>query len=139
MKAQLPSAQQDTLVRRGYDPSTVEFGQDGPFDPWEHDHTSLVHVLWHFSRAGLTLDDDADEIASLLMGSRWGNAQRSLEQSREETSREYRIVPRVRSHRDRVRLYASEIEYKAEASMHNQKAMRHQYRETGKWIDIKPE
>lgn len=40
-------------------------------DPWESDHTALVHVLWHCQHAGLTLADDPDEIARRIMQSKW--------------------------------------------------------------------
>lgn len=44
---------------------------DGPIWPWESDYTSLVHVLWNAKRAGLTLQGDSDEIAALILRSRW--------------------------------------------------------------------
>lgn len=53
----------DAQIRGKYDTA-------GPFEPWESDHTALVHVLWDAKRRGLTLDD-ADEIAGLIRQSRW--------------------------------------------------------------------
>lgn len=39
-----------------YDPNidvdTNEFGTAKPFEPWEGDHTALVHVLWHGENSG---------------------------------------------------------------------------------------
>lgn len=52
------------------DLDTQQKGTDGPFEPWEGDHTALVHVLWAAQRAGLTLAGDADEIASMILRSR---------------------------------------------------------------------
>lgn len=47
-----------------------KFNQDGPFEPYESDHTALVHVLWNAKHRGMTLDD-ADEVAELIGRSRW--------------------------------------------------------------------
>lgn len=46
-----------------------------PIHDWDSDHTALVHVLWEAERKGLTVRD-ADELASLIMGSRWLRAVR---------------------------------------------------------------
>jgi len=45
------------------------------FDPWDSDHTALVHVLWEASGKGLTLAK-ADELASHIMRSQWMRATR---------------------------------------------------------------
>ncbi|WP_203230665.1 hypothetical protein [Agromyces humi] len=58
------------------DVHTLEKGHDGPFQYWEKDHTSLVHVLWACRHEGLNLHDDADEIATRIRRSRWLTAQR---------------------------------------------------------------
>lgn len=64
------------------DLDTATKGLEAPFDPWEHDHTGLVHVLWDAQRQGLTLDTNADALASLIMSSRWLRANRELEADR---------------------------------------------------------
>lgn len=46
----------------------------GPFDPWDSDHTALVHVLWGAKHKGLTIKENADEIATVIMRSRWKKA-----------------------------------------------------------------
>lgn len=46
-----------------------------PIDPWDSDHTALVHVLWDARRDGLTIED-ADRLASKIMQSRWMRAAR---------------------------------------------------------------
>jgi hypothetical protein len=43
--------------------------------PYDSDHTALVHVLWDARIDGLSLDD-ADEIASRIMRSKWIKAVR---------------------------------------------------------------
>jgi hypothetical protein len=43
--------------------------------PWDSDHTALVHVLWEARRKGLTVND-FDELASLIMQSKWMRAVR---------------------------------------------------------------
>ncbi|AEJ94162.1 hypothetical protein THIBAULT_46 [Mycobacterium phage Thibault] len=58
------------------DVDTLTKGVSGPFEPWEGDHTALVHVLWAARRAGLSLDD-ADEVAERILCSRWAAAYRS--------------------------------------------------------------
>jgi hypothetical protein len=58
------------------DVDTLTKGVKGPFEPWESDHTALVHVLWAAKRSGLSLDD-ADEIASRILQSRWAAAYRT--------------------------------------------------------------
>jgi hypothetical protein len=42
---------------------------------YDSDHTALVHVLWEARRRGWTLDD-YDEVAALIMRSRWMEAVR---------------------------------------------------------------
>lgn len=58
------------------DAGTLTKGTDGPFESWESDHTALVHVLWAAKWSGLSLDD-ADEIASRILQSRWAAAYRA--------------------------------------------------------------
>lgn len=53
------------------DLDTASKGTTGPFEAWEGDHTALVHVLWSARRAGLTLAEDTDEIASMICRSRF--------------------------------------------------------------------
>lgn len=48
---------------------------DEPIQPYDSDHTALVHVLWAIRREGLTLED-FDEVASRIMRSRWMRAVR---------------------------------------------------------------
>lgn len=40
------------------------------FEPWDSDHTALVHVLWEAKRMGLTVDA-YDALASHIMTSSW--------------------------------------------------------------------
>jgi hypothetical protein len=71
----------DTTTRRplrsgAYDDTldldTNQYGTVGPFEPWEHDHTALVHVLWHLQRSRLTLTEpDLSDVADRIMRSRW--------------------------------------------------------------------
>ncbi|WP_157497148.1 hypothetical protein [Leifsonia sp. Leaf264] len=58
------------------DRAAAEKGFEPPFDPWEKDHTSLVHILWDVRHRGLNLFDDFDEIATTINHSRWLAAQR---------------------------------------------------------------
>jgi hypothetical protein len=69
------------VVDNGADADTIQGGLDGPFNYWDHDHTGLVHVLSSAKHSGLTLKEDADEIASRIRGSRWfaANSARVLE------------------------------------------------------------
>lgn len=53
------------------DNDTLRKGAEPPFEPWEGDHTALVHVLWAAKHDGLTLADDCDEIASMVLRSRF--------------------------------------------------------------------
>lgn len=53
------------------DTDTAFKGLDAPFDYWEDDHTALVHVLWSAKHQGLTLQGDADEVARMILRSRW--------------------------------------------------------------------
>jgi len=66
------------------DQDTQELGTEPPFTAWAHDHTSLVHVLWDARNSGLTLADNADEIASLIVQSRWLAARISFEEARKK-------------------------------------------------------
>lgn len=59
------------------DRDTETRGTAGPFDHWEHDHTSLVHVLWAARRFGFTAEENADEIASMILRSRWHAASKN--------------------------------------------------------------
>ena len=43
--------------------------------PWDSDHTALVHVLWAAQRDGLTVER-ADELAAHIMRSTWCRAVR---------------------------------------------------------------
>lgn len=43
--------------------------------PWDSDHTALVHVLWAAQRDGLTVER-ADELAAHIMCSKWFRAVR---------------------------------------------------------------
>jgi hypothetical protein len=61
------------------DLDTRNLGADGPFEAWEGDHTALVHVLWAASRQGLTLEGDADAIASMVMRSQFLASARALD------------------------------------------------------------
>ncbi len=53
------------------DNDTFQYGTKPPFQYWEHDHTALVHVLWSARHQGLNLKDNADEIAEMILCSRW--------------------------------------------------------------------
>lgn len=50
---------------------------DGGFNPWDADHTSLVHILWACQHDGLTLADDADKVAARIRSSNWMKAVRA--------------------------------------------------------------
>lgn len=65
----------------GRDTDTRTKGTEPPFDHWEHDNTGLVHVLWQARREGLSLDGDEDEIASLILNSRWAAAYQAAGQT----------------------------------------------------------
>lgn len=41
--------------------------------PWDSDHTALVHVLWAARRSGITIGD-ADALAEHIMRSKWMKA-----------------------------------------------------------------
>lgn len=50
---------------------------DEKIQPWDSDHTALVHVLWAAQRGGLIdRDVDCDALASLIMQSKWLRAVR---------------------------------------------------------------
>lgn len=53
--------------------------------PWHGDHTDLVHVLWSADFAGLTLKDDFDAIASMIMRSDWLRAREERAASEQPT------------------------------------------------------
>lgn len=56
----------------GLDLDTFERGTEPPFDPWEDDHTGLVHVLWSAQSDGLIARDaDCARLATMIMRSRW--------------------------------------------------------------------
>lgn len=46
-----------------------------PIQPYDSDHTALVHVLWEAQRKGLTISDP-DALASLIFQSKWIKAVR---------------------------------------------------------------
>lgn len=73
-------------ARARLDPDTKFKGTQGPFEPWESDHTGLVHVLWNVHRNGLSLERDADEIAALIRHSRWAAALRAENTTEERTN-----------------------------------------------------
>jgi hypothetical protein len=55
--------------------------------PWDSDHTALVHALWAAQREGLTVRE-ADALASRIMQSKWMRAvrQHAAEPRRKEPS-----------------------------------------------------
>ena len=59
------------LQRQRLDNDTIQYGTNPPFKDWEDDHTALVHVLWAAKRRGLSLETDFDDIASMIIHSRW--------------------------------------------------------------------
>jgi hypothetical protein len=61
----------DAWRDRNADPDTRSKGTGGPFATWESDGTGMVHALWSAHNNGLTLEANADEIKSRIMGSRW--------------------------------------------------------------------
>jgi hypothetical protein len=46
---------------------------DDPIQPYDSDHTALVHVLWAAERGGLTVSD-SDALAAHIMRSKWMKA-----------------------------------------------------------------
>lgn len=58
-------------MRQRIDVDTFQEGTEPPFEYWESDHTALVHVLWSAKNQGLTLKSDYDEIAHMILNSRW--------------------------------------------------------------------
>lgn len=48
---------------------------DEPIQPYDSDHTALVHVLWTAKHDGVTIKD-ADVLARRIMQSRWMRAVR---------------------------------------------------------------
>lgn len=60
-------------------------------EPWDSDHTALVHVLWSAQHAGITIDD-ADELAAHIMRSKWMKAVRlhALEKAADDALEEQR-------------------------------------------------
>lgn len=48
----------------------VPHTSEAAIQPYDSDHTALVHVLWEAKRRGWTLDD-ADEVAAIIMRSKW--------------------------------------------------------------------
>jgi hypothetical protein len=49
--------------------------QAAEIEPWDSDHTALVHVLWAAKRQGVTISD-ADDLAQHIMCSKWMKAVR---------------------------------------------------------------
>lgn len=47
--------------------------QSSDLQPWDSDHTALVHVLWAAQRGGITISDP-DVLAQHIMGSKWMRA-----------------------------------------------------------------
>lgn len=85
------------------DNDTQQKGTDGPFEPWEGDHTALVHVLWAAKHAGLTLENDFDAIATMILRSRFMAARAAHKQN---------VVAGFQREADsaRIRLTAAEAE-----------------------------
>jgi hypothetical protein len=50
-------------------------GAQSDIQPWDSDHTALVHVLWQAEHNGLSLDRP-DDLAQHIMTSRWMQAVR---------------------------------------------------------------
>lgn len=69
-----PTANLGALARLAEDETldldTRTRGHDAPYEVWEGDHTAFVHVLWSAKRRDLTVEDNADEIATMLLRSR---------------------------------------------------------------------
>lgn len=55
---------------------------DEKIEPWDSDHTALVHVLWDARRGGIGVSDPA-ELASLIMRSKWMRAVRQHAKERD--------------------------------------------------------
>jgi hypothetical protein len=53
--------------------------------PYDSDHTALVHVLWAAKHEGITISD-ADELAAHIMRSKWTKAVRQHAQERSEVT-----------------------------------------------------
>jgi hypothetical protein len=70
-------ASPDAERSRMPDPDTYRDGVKGPFKYWESDSTGLVHVLWSAKHNDLTLVNNADEISTRIMHSRWLAAARA--------------------------------------------------------------
>lgn len=64
-------------------PKPAENEQD-PIQPYDSDHTALVHVIWAAKREGLTVEK-ADELASKIMRSKWMRAVRLHARERPES------------------------------------------------------
>ncbi|WIE80941.1 hypothetical protein [Curtobacterium sp. MCSS17_016] len=65
-----PSEDQHAALEAGLDVDTVQHGTTPPFAYWEGDARALVGVLWSARHNGLTLDADAERIASNILASR---------------------------------------------------------------------
>lgn len=59
-------------------PSSQPRRDSDPIQPWDSDHTALVHVLWAAGIKGA----EADELASKIMQSKWMKAVRYHEAER---------------------------------------------------------
>lgn len=59
-----------------------------PFRPWEGDHTDLVRLLNAARAKGLSLmSSDADELAEMILASRWLTAREAHAVTRAEEQR----------------------------------------------------
>ncbi len=76
VRRQQASVAQHESQARGLDLDTITYGTEGPFLPWEADHTALVHVLWCARHRGLDTDRDAEAIAAMIERSRFLAAHR---------------------------------------------------------------
>lgn len=65
-----PAADQHAAIEAGLDSDTVQHGTTPPFAYWEGDQRALVGVLWSARHDDLTLDEDAERIASNILASR---------------------------------------------------------------------
>jgi hypothetical protein len=65
-----PREDQHAAMEAGLDLDTIRHGVTAPFAYWEGDQRALVGVLWSARHDGLTLDGDAERIASNILASR---------------------------------------------------------------------
>jgi hypothetical protein len=73
-------------VTQTHKPDTIQ--------PYDSDHTALVHVLWEAQRGGITVSD-ADELASHIMRSKWMRAVREHAVARRPANRNRDTLPAV--------------------------------------------